>query len=157
LAKYLYSDLKYDDYLLLHHTKKLSILKDVVYASLGYKDEYLSVCSRILFYILEDSKDHPITLLTIQKKRYLQLNMLFDCNASLRELRGRLGNLKKRHIARQKTKANKKNKKGGKKGVYVLLDSEYKKKLNLIVEANKMTINAVFKEMIDTRFQSLPK
>lgn len=157
MAKYLYPDLKYDDYRSLHHTKKLSMLRHLISSILEFKGEYLSICSRILYYVLEDSEDNPLTLLTIQKNRYLEQNFFFDSKAPMRELKARLASYKKPHFRSLKKIANKKNKKGGKKGVYVLLDSEYKKKLNLIVEANKMTINAVFKDMIDTRFQSLPK
>jgi hypothetical protein len=72
VAKYLYSDLKIDEYKALHHTKKLAILRDIIFKRLAFKDEYLSVCSRILFYLLEYEE---ISLLTIQKKRYLEQNI----------------------------------------------------------------------------------
>lgn len=147
MAKYLYSELKYDEYKTYHHVKKISIARHVVADVLGLKDEYLQLCSHILFYILEHEN---ITYLTIQKKRYLQQDFLFDHRASLRELRGKLGRLKKEHIRVLKTIANKKIVKAGKKGVYVLLDSEYQKKLEIALKGNKMTLTALFKDFIDS-------
>lgn len=147
MAKYLYSELKYDEYKTFHHTKKISIARHVVADVLGFKDDYLDVCCRILFYILEREN---ITMLTIQKKRYLQSDYWFDHRASLRVLRSTLGRLKKSHVHALKTTANKKTVKAGKKGVYVLLDSEYQKKLEIALNGNKMTLTALFKDFIDS-------
>lgn len=147
MAKYLYPDLKYDDYKSLHHTKKISLLKEIISYRLLFKNEYLSVSSRLLFYILEGQN---FTLLTIQKKRYLESDFFFDKSLSLRELRSRLGYYKKNHIKLQKRKANKTHKKEGKKGVYVLLDAEHKKKLSVLLKAKKTTITAMFIDLIDS-------
>jgi hypothetical protein len=147
VAKYLYSDLKIDEYKALHHTKKLAILRDIIFKRLAFKDEYLSVCSRILFYLLEDEE---ISLLTIQKKRYLEQNIFFDKSASLHQLRGTLGRLKKERLRQSNALQHKKHVKGGKKGVYVLLDSEYQKKLEMALNGSKMTLTALFTTFIDS-------
>lgn len=147
MAKYLYPDLKNDDYISFHHTKKLSILREIISDRLSFKDEYLSVCSRMLFYILENQ---PINLLTLQKKRYLENNYFFDKSDSLRVLRSTLGRLKKEHLRALKSLQNKKHVNEGKKGVYVLLDSDYQKKLEIALKGNKMTLTALFISFIDS-------
>lgn len=147
MAKYLYSDLKYDKYKSYHHVKKISIARHVVSDILGLKDEYLQLCSRILFYTLEYEN---ITFLTIQKKCYLENNYFFDCHASLRELRSILGRLKKQHKKNLNAIANKKVVKAGKKGVYILLSLEHQKKLEIALKGNKMTLTALFINFLDS-------
>jgi hypothetical protein len=147
VAKYLYSDLKIDEYKALHHTKKLSILREIIIDRLSFKNEYLSVCSRFLYYALELE---PISILTIQKKRYLENDYFFDKSASLRDFRSRLGRLKKEHLRLSKALQNKKHVNEGKKGVYVLLDSDYQKKLEIALKGNKTTLTALFNNFIDS-------
>lgn len=153
MAKYLYSDLKIEDYKLFHHTKKLSILKDLISSRLGFKDDFLSVTSRIVFYCLEQNSS---SILTIQKKRYLESDYFFDKSASLRVLRSRLGVLKKEHLRLLKSLQNKKHVNEGKKGFYVLLDSDYQKKLEIALRGNKMTLTALFTSFIDNQISLLP-
>jgi len=154
LAKYLYSDLKNDDYKSLHHTKKLSILREIISVRLGFKADYVSLCSRILFYALEEQN---ISLLTIQKKRYLEDDYFFNKSASIRELRIVLAKLKKTRLRDSKQLQNKKHVKEGKKGVYVLLDPEYQNKLKMALNGSKITLTAMFQEFIDRKIQILEK
>lgn len=147
MAKFLYSDLKNDAYKSLHHLKKLAILRAIIEDRLSFKNEYLSVCSRLLYYALELES---ISILTIQKKRYLESDYFFDKSASLRDLRSRLGRLKKEHIRLSKSLQNKKHVNEGKKGVYVLLDSDYQKKLEIALKGNKTTLTALFTNFIDS-------
>lgn len=147
MAKFLYSDLKNDAYKSLHHLKKLAILRAIIEDRLSFKNEYLSVCSRLLYYALELE---PISILTIQKKRYLENDYFFDKSASLRDFRSRLGRLKKEHLRLSKALQNKKHVNEGKKGVYVLLDSDYQKKLEIALRGNKTTLTALFTNFIDS-------
>jgi hypothetical protein len=147
VAKYLYSDLKIGEYKALHHTKKLAILRDIIFKRLAFKDEYLSVCSRILFYLLEDEK---ISLLTIQKKAIFRAKYFFDKSASLHQLRGTLGRLKKERLRQSNALQHKKHVNEGRNGVYVLLDSEYQKKLEMALNGSKMTLTALFTTFIDS-------
>jgi hypothetical protein len=148
MAKYLYSSLSIDDYLSLHPKQKLSCIEEIIFLITGFQGQYLNICSRIVFYLLE--KD-PIKLETLQKKRYIQNERYFELNASLNAQKRRLEKLRIEHLRVQKQKANEKKKSERKKGVYILLDQDYKYRLDQIVKIEKVTITSLLQNLIDSK------
>lgn len=148
MAKYLYPDLSVQNYRSLHHVAKYSILSDIITDRLGFKGDHLRAAVKVMYYFLEHN---DVNLLKLQKNRLLEKDHFFDKSLTLRQLRSLFGSLKKDHQLLQKNEYNKLHKKEGKKGVYVLLDSDYKKRLDQIVKAEKTTITALLVELIDSK------
>lgn len=148
MAKYLFPDLSINDYLSLHHLSKYSILSKLIADRLGFKDEHLRASVKVLYYFLEDQ---PVKILNIQKNRLLEKDHFFDKSLSLRQLLSLFGRLKKEHQLRQKQLYNQLHKNEGKKGVYILLDEDYKNRLDRIVKSEKTTITALIQKLIDSK------
>jgi hypothetical protein len=148
MAKFMFSSLSIEEYLTLHPKTKLTMIEEIIFLICGYKDQYLSTCARIVFYNLERQ---PIKLETLQRKRYIQNEKYFELNASLNAQKRRLEKLRVEHLRIQKQIANEKKRTEQKKGVYVLLDSDHKKRLDQIVKAEKTTITALLIELIDSK------
>jgi len=148
MAKFMFSSLSIEDYLTLHPKQKLSCIEDIIFLITGFKDQHLTICARIVFYCLENE---PIKLETLQRKRYIQNERYFELNASLNALKRRLEKLRVEHLRNQKQIANDKKRSERKKGVYILLDEDYKNRLDQIVKTKKITITSLIQKLIDSQ------
>jgi hypothetical protein len=144
----MFSSLSIEDYLTLHPKQKLSCIEEIIFHITGFEDQHLTICARIVFYCLENK---PIKLETLLSKRYIQNERYFELNASLNALKRRLEKLRVEHLRHQKQIANDKKRSERKKGVYILLDEDYKNRLDQIVKTKKITITSLIQKLIDSQ------
>ena len=93
--------------------------------------------------------------MTIEKKRYLQNNYFFYTDDSLQQLRAKASSLKKHHIKSLKRRQNVVNKEHGKKGVFLLLDSDQRDKLDRILQARSISLHSFFADYIEDQFKQI--
>ena len=153
--KYLYTDLKFEDWEKIHFKTKQKIYREILYKASFLDDTVVSLLARIIFYKEPYKSYLPLRL----QKNLPQIisEIKFSCYEQLtvKNLRTYLTKLKKSEHRAVLIRSYKNTKSKGDKGINIVLSEVDYKKLDFIISTKLITKKTFIRDCISLEYQKL--